>query len=64
MTPEEYPIGELTVDRQKPTLFRVVTVHGEHWAFEFTEDARGAYTRCTFIDEDAGVAVLGVRADD
>lgn len=63
MIPDQYSIGELTVDEQKPTLFRGVTTHGEHWGFEFLKDAQGEYTRCKFIDEDEGVSVVGAKLE-
>jgi hypothetical protein len=61
MVPDEYEVGELTPDKKQPTLFRKTTVHGEHWAFEFTKEAEGEPARCKFIDEDLGLEIVGVR---
>ena len=61
MVPDEYEVGELTPDKKQPTLFRKTTVHGEHWAFEFTQEAEGEPARCKFIDEDLGIELVGVR---
>jgi CubicO group peptidase (beta-lactamase class C family) len=61
MVPDEYEVGELTPDKRQPTLFRKTTVHGEHWAFEFTKEAEGKPTGCKWIDEDLGNELVGVR---
>jgi CubicO group peptidase (beta-lactamase class C family) len=61
MIPEEYPIGKLTPDPNRPDVFRKTTMHGEHWAFEFTRAAEGRPASCRFIDEDLGLALVGVR---
>ena len=58
---DDYEVGELTADKKQPTLFRGITVHGEHWAFEFTKVAKGEPVRCKFIDEDFGAESVGVR---
>lgn len=47
---DDYEVGELTLDKKQSTLFRGTTVHGEHWAFEFTKGAEGEPPRCKFID--------------
>ncbi len=61
MIPREYELGELTPDGEQPGLFRKTTVHGEHWAFVFTEGAEGEPPGCRFIDEDLGLELAGVR---
>lgn len=63
MIPEECPIGELTADENKSTLFRVTTIHGEHWGFEFLKDEQGEFTYCNFIDEDEGASIEGTKID-
>jgi hypothetical protein len=58
---DDYEVGELTPDKKQPTLFRGITVKGEHWAFEFTKEVEGEPARCKFIDEDFGAEIVGVR---
>jgi CubicO group peptidase (beta-lactamase class C family) len=58
---DDYQVGELTPDKKQPNLFCGTTVHGEHWAFEFTKEAEGEPATCKFIDEDLGLEIVGVR---
>jgi CubicO group peptidase (beta-lactamase class C family) len=58
---DDYEVGELTLDKKQPTLFRGTTIHGEHWAFEFIKEAEGEPAKCKFIDEDLGLEIVGVR---
>ena len=58
---DDCAVGELAPDKKRPTLFRGTTVHGEHWAFEFTKAADGKPGRCRLIDEDLGREIVGVR---
>jgi CubicO group peptidase (beta-lactamase class C family) len=61
---DDYEVGELKADKQKPSLFRGRTVHGERWAFEFIKGGEGKPVRCKFIDEDFGQEIVGVKIQD
>jgi CubicO group peptidase (beta-lactamase class C family) len=62
-TGAEYSLGELKPVNGNDLRFKVETVYGEKWSFEFIKDDKGKIVKCKLTDEDFAEmgSVTGVK---